>query len=153
MEISPRIFDSEIIVTPNSRWMFRGNEITLESVLKYFKENLSEDEEGVFISNQYGKLSEKGYITLQGFPLKIIGYEEEDDDFFFLGDNSQKISLEDIEFHADSEEKLYVKKKSDKLIKYSLTRDPHTKISNYLEQDGEDFYIQYKNWKKKVIQD
>jgi hypothetical protein len=112
METSPRIFDSEIIITRNSKWIFRGNEITLDSVLKYFKENLFEDEKGVFISNRYGELSEKGYVTLEGFALKIIGYEEEEDNLTLLGDNSQKLSLEEIEFHADFDKKLYIKKKN-----------------------------------------
>ncbi|NBU97415.1 MAG: hypothetical protein EBS19_04215 [Spirochaetia bacterium] len=153
METSPRIFDSEIIITPNSKWIFRGNEITLDSVLKYFKENLSEDEKGVFITNRYGELSEKGYVTLEGFALKIIGYEEEGEDLYLIGDNSQKLSLDEIEFHADFEKKLYIRKKTDKFLKYFLTRDPHSKIANFLEEEGDDFFIHYGKWKKKVIQD
>ena len=153
METSPRIFDSEIIITSNSKWIFRGSEITLDSVLKYFKENLFEDEKGAYISNRYGELSEKGYVTLEGFALKIIGYEQEEDDLYLLGDNSQKLSLEEIEFHADFEKKLYIKKNTDKFLKYFLTRDPHSKIANYLEEEGDDFFIHYGKWKKKVIQD
>jgi hypothetical protein len=82
MENLPRIFDSEIIITEANKWMFRGNEITLDSVLKFFKENLSEDEEGIFITNTYGNLTEKGYVTCMGFPLQFIRWEEENDHFY-----------------------------------------------------------------------
>jgi hypothetical protein len=151
MENAPRIFDSEIIVTENSHWMFRGNEITLESVLNYFKENLSEDDSGIFITNTYGNLTEKGYITCFGFPLKLIRWEEEQGQLYLIGDNLLKMSLDELDFYADLDQKLFVKRKGDQFLKYSLNRDTHSKLSQYLEEEGEDFYIQYGNLKKKVF--
>ena len=151
MENPPRIFDSEIIITEASKWMFRGNEITLDSVLKYFKENLSEDEEGIFITNTYGNLTEKGYVTCNGYPLRFVRWEEENDGFYLIGDNLLKFSLEDLDFYADSDEKLYVKHKGDTFLKYSLNRDTHTKMSQFLDQDSDGYFIQYRNLKKKVF--
>ncbi|HNI96239.1 MAG TPA: hypothetical protein PL169_09245, partial [Leptospiraceae bacterium] len=67
-----RIFDCEIRIDENSRWFFRGNEIIHENVLRHFKENLGEDEKGIFILNQYGDLTEKGYLYSEGFPLRLV---------------------------------------------------------------------------------
>ena len=149
-EKSQRVFDSEIIIDEKSRWYFRGNEITLDSVLSYFKENLDEDENGIFILNTYGELSEKGYVSCMGYPLKFIDYQIESGQLFLLGDNKQKFSLQDLQLHADLEEKIFFKKKGQKYLKYSLNRDTHSKISEYIEEENGNYFLKYANHVQKI---
>ncbi|MCB1179359.1 MAG: hypothetical protein KDK36_17390, partial [Leptospiraceae bacterium] len=123
MSKPPRIFDSEIIVNENNRWFFRGNEIIQENVLEFFKKSLFEDDKGIYIHNTHGELSEQGYITSFGFPLKIINWiQNEDGKMYFVLDSGETIEPIEINFYYDSSEKLFCMRKKDKYIKINFNR-------------------------------
>ena len=49
MTTTPRKFDSEIRISQSGDWIFRGQKITQENVLEFFKKNIIEDEFGIYI--------------------------------------------------------------------------------------------------------
>lgn len=138
-----RIFDSEIIIESNSLWYFRGNEIIHENVLDYFKQNLHEDEKGIYIHNTHGELVEKGYVLCKGFPLRIINWlKNEDDALYFLCDNGEQISSNDLHFYYDENETIFCQKKNSKYIKMKFSRGMHNYISDILIEEDKNFYLQ-----------
>lgn len=150
MENTTRIFDSEIIIDESDRWFFRGNEITLITVLNYFKENMDEDENGIFIKNTYGNLSEKGYVTCHGSPLKLIHLESNDSILYFFGDNLKKIPLMELEFSTDSKRRIIAKKNGNKYLYYVLSRDLQTRIADFLEEERGKYFIRFGGCSKEI---
>ncbi|MDX1957519.1 MAG: hypothetical protein SFU98_03045 [Leptospiraceae bacterium] len=122
MHVNAREFDSEIFIDEKDKWIFRGNEITLKEVLDHFKQNLFEDEKGVYIYNTMGNLAEKGYVNLLGFPLHIFNFEQKGNQSFFYTDSKEILDVKDLIFYINSEERIYCKKYNDSKIKYSLTK-------------------------------
>ena len=146
MEKSVRTFDSEIIIDSSSRWFFRGNEITLDTVLAYFRENLYEDEGGIYIFNSYGNLSEKGYVTCIGYPLKIVDLESQENSLSFIGDNKSKLSMKETDIFVDPDNRLLVRKKDEKRLLYVCSRDVHTRLGDYIEDENGNFFLKYGNY-------
>jgi hypothetical protein len=137
-----RVFDSEIIIESNSRWYFRGNEITLANVLDYFKKNLHEDERGIYIWNTQGDLVEKGYVLCKGFPLQLINwYRNEDGILYYLADNGESILPEELNFYYDKEERIFCQKKNAEFLKMSFNRGFHSYISELLEESDGEYYV------------
>lgn len=146
MSTKSRIFNSEIIIDTQNRWFYKGNEIVHPSVLDFFRENLNEDEKGIFIQNTYGAFSEKGYLECQGFPLFFYQVFEKDFTLQFEANNKKIFSINELNFFYDSQERLFAIHKLQKFIKYGFSKNVLNQISNYLQIDEKGEYkITYKN--------
>lgn len=146
MEKSVRSFDSEIIIDSSSRWFFRGNEITLDTVLTYFRENLFEDEQGIYIFNTYGNLTEKGYLTCIGYPLRVVNLEFAETSLIFIGDNKSTLPLSESKIFVDREHRLVIRRKNEKYLSYVCSRDVHTKLGEFIEEEEDgSFSLKYGN--------
>jgi hypothetical protein len=147
MENKPRVFDSEIQINSKDEWYFRGDQITLVDVLKYFKEQLKEDENGIYILNQYKNLSEIGYINCNGFPLQINHINELDFKVEFVGENSEKLNPESVDFYFDETEKIFLIKKNQKFLKYKIHKNLIPYLSNFLYEEENQFFFRFNDKK------
>lgn len=138
-----REFDSEIWITPEDKWIFRGDEITQEDILLYFRKNLKQDERGVYIRNQFGELEEHGYLNLDGYPLHITYVSEEGGSLFFSTDSGITLGLEDLNIRlADSGELIACETGKEK-IRYRFNRQASGQLANYIQEEGEDFTLEF----------
>jgi hypothetical protein len=147
-----RKFDSEIRIHSNGKWFFRGQEITQENVLNFFKKNLKEDEQGVFIENHYGGLTEHGYLESYTFLLKIKSIIEKET-LYFISEVDEVLNLSDITIYHDSNESIFIRKNSEQLIRYNLSLDAISTLSKYLQQNNNHYSIVYNSIHKEIILD
>ncbi|EPG74911.1 hypothetical protein LEP1GSC058_1557 [Leptospira fainei serovar Hurstbridge str. BUT 6] len=129
-----RRLDSEIKVLSNGDWIFRGTKIEQIDILAYFRKNLKEAPDGVYIDNQYGDLSENGYVHLEGYPINLIRVSEIAGSLTFLTDGGDELRLAELELSADRNGNLIAKKKGDKLLKFRIARNVSTELSKYMEE-------------------
>jgi|JI8StandDraft_1071087.scaffolds.fasta_scaffold141971_1 hypothetical protein len=141
MTTTPRKFDSEIRITQNGKWIFRGQEITQDNVLEFFKKNIREDDLGIYITNTYAELTEHGYLEAETIFLKIINSIEKDNIIYLQGEDDSTTPLFDFYFYSDSNEKIFCMRKSDKFIKFTFNRQMHSYISNLLSEDNGSYFI------------
>ncbi|NCN08697.1 MAG: hypothetical protein GW938_02510 [Leptospira sp.] len=140
-----RKFFSEITINSRDEWIFRGNEIHQEEILKYFRANLKEDEDGVYIKNVFGELEEFGYIEINGYPLHIIRVTEEGGTLFFSSDADLTLEWDDIQIFTDPSENLILKKKGESKIFYRLNSNAGGQLSEWILESGESFEIKHHN--------
>lgn len=133
-----RKFDSEILITPEDKWIFRGNEITQEDILKYFRKNLKQDDSGVYIDNRFGELEEHGYLNLQGYPVHITSVSEEGNNLVFHTDSDKSIPLKDIHIQIQKDGTLEAYEKGLEKIRYRFSKSASTQISNYIQENPND---------------
>ncbi|MCB1141924.1 MAG: hypothetical protein H7A24_05260 [Leptospiraceae bacterium] len=152
MEENTRKFDSEIKISSENKWYYRESEIVLDKVLDFFKENLNEDELGIYIFNQYKQFSEKGYLECEGIPLRILNLEENNELLYFYSENLKKFSILESNFYFDPSGSLFVIPKDQKLLKYRFSRDTLQYLSRYLIQDGENYYLEFRNSKIPILE-
>lgn len=139
-KMTPRKFNSEILITEEGKWIFRGNEITQDNVLLYFKENLLEDSKGIYILNRYGNFTEHGYVRVNGYPIKINGFHDSGGEIFAYTETGKGIFVNDMKFFSDRNEKLFCMLENSSYIKYSFGLDALTQLSHRLEEaDGKYF--------------
>ncbi|PJZ49820.1 hypothetical protein [Leptospira saintgironsiae] len=141
-----RRLDSEIKVLPNGDWIFREAKIEQKDILEYFRKNLKEAEDGIYIDNQYGEFSENGYLELFGYPLNLIRFWEKDGEFYFLSDSGEELPLFSLQIAADSEGELFARKKDHLFLKYKIARNVSSILSEYFSEskDGLKLVIQNK---------
>lgn len=141
-----RRLDSEIKVLPNGDWIFREAKIEQKDILEYFRKNLKEAEDGIYIDNQYGEFSENGYLELFGYPLNLIRVWEKDNEFYFLSDSGEELPLSSLQIAADSEGELFARKKDHLFLKYKIARNVSSILSEYFSesQDGLKLVVQNK---------
>jgi hypothetical protein len=152
MENKPRIFNSEITIDDNNRWFFRGQEIVHSYVLDFFRENLFEDEKGIYILNTYGKFSEKGYLTCNGFPLFLIFVEETEDSLVFHSNNSKTYTLEELNFYFDDKQRLFCIHKNQRLLKFGLSKSVLNFLSEFLTEEEDKYFLTFNQIKKEINQ-
>ena len=141
MTTTPRKFDSEIRITQNGKWIFRGQEITQDNVLDFFKKNIREDNLGIYITNTYAELTEHGYLEADTIFLKIINSTEKDNTIYLQGEDDSTTPLFDFHFYSDSDEKIFCMRKSDNFIKFTFNRQMHSFISNLITEDNGSYLI------------
>ncbi|EQA36479.1 hypothetical protein LEP1GSC047_2813 [Leptospira inadai serovar Lyme str. 10] len=129
-----RRLDSEIKVLSNGDWIFRGTKIEQRDVLSYFRKNLKEAPDGVYIDNQYGDLSENGYVHLEGYPVNLIRVSEIAGNLTFLTDGGDELSLSELELSTDRDGILIAKKKGNRLLKFKIARNVSAELSKYIEE-------------------
>lgn len=151
MTITPRKFDSEISITDSGKWLFRGQEITQENVLGFFKKNVREDDLGIYITNTYAELTEHGYLEAQTFFLKIIDSIEKDNIIYLIGEDETTTSIHDFNFYSDSDEKIFCMRKSDQFIKFSFNRQMHSYISNLMIEESSHYFLKVAGKKIPVL--
>lgn len=142
MTTTPRKFDSEIRIIPSGKWLYRGQEITQENVLSFFKKSIREDKEGIYITNTYAELTEHGYIEAKTIFLKIINSIEKDNTIYLLGEDDSSTPIEDFYFYSDFEEKIFCMRKSDNFIKFYFNRHMHSFISSLLVEENGYYFLQ-----------
>lgn len=143
MTTTPRKFDSEIRITANGKWIFRGQEITQDNVLGFFKKNIREDDLGIYITNTYAELTEHGYLEAETIFLKIINSLEKDNTIYLQGEDESTTPLFDFNFYSDPDEKIFCMRKTDKFIKFTFNRQMHSFISNLICEDNGNYSIKY----------
>lgn len=102
----PREEYTGIKVNPDGKWINKqGQEITNPKVLDYFRKNLKRDDKGFYIFNQFGELSEKGYIEIEGPPFITEGFFDND----FAVSGGIKVSSENAQIVLTDDEQLLLK--------------------------------------------
>ncbi|TGL59010.1 hypothetical protein [Leptospira sarikeiensis] len=147
-----RRLDSEIKVLPNGDWIFRDSKIEQKDVLEYFRKNLKEAEDGIYIDNQYGEFSENGYLELLGYPLNLIRVWEKDGEFYFLSDSGEELSISSLEIAADSDGELFARKKGNTLLKYKLARNVSSVLSEYFSESPQGLKLVWNNREIPIIE-
>lgn len=132
-----RRLDSEIKVLENGDWVFRGAPIHQKDILEYFRKNLKESDDGIFIDNRYGDFTENGYLETFGYPLNFIRIREENGELFFLSDAGEELPLSFLDLYSDVQGELFAQKKGQRFIKYKLARNVSTSLSEYIEDSQE----------------
>lgn len=146
MQTKSRVFNSEIVIDEQDHWFYRGNEIIHPSVLDFFRENLYEDEKGIYIQNIYGAFSERGYIECNGFPVFFFQIIPEEEKLKLKANNKKIFSAHELNFFYDSKERLFAIPKDQKFIKYGFSKTVLNQISNYLQLNEKGEYtIVYAN--------
>jgi hypothetical protein len=138
-----RKFDSEIYISQEDIWIFRGKEIFQEEILKYFRKNLREDESGVYIDNRFGELAENGYVKIDGFPLHIIHVAEDGGDLFFSTDSDRTFVLENLDFYQSDKGEFFCKEKGKEKILYRFSRQASVQLSDFLEETEDGYKISF----------
>ncbi|TGK10044.1 hypothetical protein EHO60_11895 [Leptospira fletcheri] len=136
--------DSEIKVVSNGDWIFRGMKIEHREVLAYFRKNLKEGPDGVYIDNRYGDLSENGYLLLEGYPLNLIRVGEENGELLFFSDAGEEWKLSELDLIADREGTLIAKRKGNRLLKYRIARNVAADLSRFLEETDQGLVLRTK---------
>ncbi|TGN21084.1 hypothetical protein [Leptospira idonii] len=138
---SPRKFDSEIRIDQKDRWIFRGNEITQQEILKYFRQNLHQNDAGVYIENAFGLLRENGYLEITGFPCHVLQVKQENGELQFLTDDEKLHDLSNFEiYHTLDDSLIGISSFQDK-IKYRFTWTAASDLSEFLEEEGDVSYL------------
>jgi len=146
-----RIFDSEIKIDSYDRWFFRGNEITQGEILKYFRQNLRQSDQGVYIHNQFGELVENGYLHIEGFPAHIIHVKFEGGLGYLQTDAGEWIPETDWEIFRSRDDSIFVTKSVEDKIRYRFDWNAASVLSQYLYEEGEAVYIQFDKVAREVI--
>ncbi|PJZ69200.1 hypothetical protein CH373_14825 [Leptospira perolatii] len=147
-----RRLDSEIKILPNGDWCFRGSNIEQKDILEYFRKSLREASDGVYISNEFGELSEKGYLELNGYASFLTSFEEVDGDLVFTSDAGIKFKRSDLEIAADREGVLYAKEIGSKFLKYRLARNVISALSDYIEETKDGLILKTEKAKVKILE-
>jgi hypothetical protein len=126
----------------SGKWLYRGQEITQENVLSFFKKSIREDNDGIYITNTYAELTEHGYIEAKTIFLKIISSIEKDNIIYLLGEDDSSTPIKDFYFYSDSEEKIFCMRKSDTYIKFYFNRQMHSFISSLLVEENGYYFLQ-----------
>ncbi|TGK05253.1 hypothetical protein EHQ53_16555 [Leptospira langatensis] len=132
-----RRLNSEIKITPNGEWIFRGTHIDQKDILEYFRRNLKDAQDGIYIDNEYGQFSEQGYLELFGYALNLIRVWEKDGELFFLADSGEEIPFSSLELAADRDGELFAKKKGHVFLKYRIARNVSTALGEYIQESEE----------------
>jgi len=135
--MSPRKFDSEIHIDAHDRWIFRGNEITQVEILKYFRQNLKQNEKGVFIENVFGELSENGFLKILGYPCHITGIRFDDGELFLHGDDEQIFKFPEFEIYQTKEGHLMGLHASKDLVRYRFDWNAASQLGEHLSEEGD----------------
>lgn len=149
--MTPRKFDSEIRINKAGKWIYRGQEITQDKILDFFKKNIKEDEKGIFIKNSYSELEEHGYIEAKSIFLSIINYIITDNSTYLHTEDDRHIPLKDLLFYSDDESKIFCMIKSDKFIKFRFNRKTHTFISTLISEENGNYFITIDNEKQQIL--
>jgi hypothetical protein len=140
--MAARKFDSEITVDPHDRWIFRGNEITQSDILKYFRNNLKQNDKGIFIENVFGELSEYGYIQTLGFPCHVLSVREDFGELFFHCDDEKVFKFPDFEIYQTKDGSIMGLLAEDPFIKYRFDWNAAGQLGDLLEEEsGKTFLI------------
>ena len=141
MKMIPRKFDSEIRITENGEWIFRGQKITHENVLSFFKKSIREDELGIYITNSYAELTEHGYLEAKCIFLKIIDYTLKDKSITLTTEDDRVVPVAEFHFYSDKDEKFFCMIKSDRFIKFYFNRQVHSYLSNYIIEENGYYFL------------
>lgn len=147
-----RRLNSEIKVLPNGDWIFREAKIEQKDILEYFRKNLKEAEDGIYIDNQYGEFSENGYLELFGYPLNLIRVWEKEGELYFLSDSGEELPLASLQIAADSEGELFARKKGNTFLKYKLARNVSSVLSEHLSESAHGLKLVFPNREISVLE-
>ncbi|EMJ90510.1 hypothetical protein [Leptospira alstonii] len=145
----PRRFNSEIFVDSEDRWIFQGNRIDQKGILSYFRQNLREDQFGIYIDNRFGELTENGYLELEGYPIHLTACKESEDTLFFLAESEVVYSLNDLIFALDKDGCLFARTANHKKLKFRPDRNCLSDLSPFLEETKEGTEIRFHD--KKIL--
>ncbi|AXR68335.1 hypothetical protein [Leptospira mayottensis] len=140
---SPRRFNSEIFVDSQDRWIFQENRIDQKEILSYFRQNLHEDEFGIYIDNRFGELTENGYLELEGYPIHLIACKESEGTLFFLAESDNSYTLKDLIFAIDINGCLFARTVNHKKLKFRPDRNCLSDLSPFLEETKDGIEIQF----------
>ncbi len=137
-----RIFDSEIYIDKHDKWIFRGNEITKEEILLYFRSNLVSNDKGVYIYNTFGTLSEHGYVQIYGFPCHILHVEWKEEQLVFFTDDGKELPFGVLEIYESDAFGIIAMDPSQDKIKYRFNWNAAKDLSKFLIEDEMDIYLE-----------
>lgn len=100
----PREEFTNINIHSNGDWYTKDKKIINPQILKYFKSSLCHDNQGIYILNQFGLLSEKGYINVNG-PLVFITHLDQKK---FYSEINQAIPFSSITHILEYKNILYI---------------------------------------------
>ncbi|AVQ11796.1 Uncharacterized protein XB16_1464 [Leptospira santarosai] len=139
----PRRFNSEIFVDSEDRWIFQGNRIDQKEILAYFRQNLREDELGIYIDNRFGEWAENGYLELEGYPIHLIECKESEGTLFFLSESDRSYTLKDLIFAIDINGCLFARTANHKKLKFRPDRNCLSDLSPFLEESKDGIEIRF----------
>ncbi|MBK8394071.1 MAG: hypothetical protein IPL26_02345 [Leptospiraceae bacterium] len=151
MTTTPRKFDSEIRISENGEWIFRGQLVTQENILSFFKKNIKEDEHGIYITNSYGTLTEHGYLETKCIFLKVTNYDIIENEIYLTTEDDTNLPISNFLFYSDKNEKIFCARKSDKFIKFNFNRQVHSYLSNFLIEDNGNYFLEINETKIPII--
>ncbi|MDI7230505.1 hypothetical protein QMM87_17910 [Leptospira santarosai] len=139
----PRRFNSEIFVDSEDCWIFQGNRIDQKEILAYFRQNLREDELGIYIDNRFGEWTENGYLELEGYPIHLIECKESEGTLFFLAESDRSYTLKDLIFAIDINGCLFARTANHKKLKFRPDRNCLSDLSPFLEESKNGIEIRF----------
>jgi len=148
--VGARTFDSEIQIDSWDRWIFRGNEITQEEILKYFRSRLRENEHGIYIENEFGELRENGYVRVEGFPCHILRVLREEENLVFMTDAGFQAPLEAWDLLRTENDLLFASRLDAPRIRYRLDWTAATNLSEYLLEMDSSFYLSFGSVQREI---
>jgi hypothetical protein len=147
-----RKFNSEITIDSQRRWFYRGQEIVQKKVLDFFKEQLFEDEQGVFILNQHKNFTEYGYVEVFSPPLSILEYEPTAETIYFLSDGRDNpIRLENLGFFWDENDTVYCQLATANFLTYFVHRKVLAYLSNFFVEENDGVSLVYHSIRKQIL--
>ncbi len=139
--MAARRFDSEIIIDKQDRWTFRGNQITQPEILKYFRSSLKVSEDGIFIENVFGELSENGYVRAIGYPCHIINIGMDEEGLVFYADDDKYYKFPEFELYQTKDDCIIGIDSEKPLIKYRFDWNAASQLAEYLEEENGITYL------------
>ncbi len=136
-----RKFDSEICINAMDEWIFHGNAIVHENILQYFRSHLKEDQDGIYILNQFGELEEHGYVEILGYPLHITHISEEDGLLYFSSDSGVSLKINEIDLLLNNNQNLILKRKEDHRIFQRLSNHAAGQIAEWIEETNNGYSL------------
>lgn len=150
----PLITESDLTIDPDGQWNFRGERLSNQSVLLYFKRNLNRDEKGFFILNRWGERREIAYLqSVRGCPLfvrsidlvDVSGRKEESEGHFRLHLDSNEIVSADWRRIFILDDQTVVVQLPIREFPARLSPAAMTEFSQWLEVQGDDYHLRIGN--------
>lgn len=137
---SVRIEFTNIRIEPDGKWFTGDKQIINENVIRYFRENLFRDNQGVYIMHRFRELAEKGYIMVNG-PVDFV-FRVEENAFLLL--SGRTVPFSNARIFSDAHGRPYLFIKNLRLFA-GFTNAVSSQLSQVIEEeDGDMVFLRNK---------
>ena len=129
----------------NGRWQNKHGEFEHRKIIDFFHSSIKKDKDGYYVAQTTESYKEKVYFRYEDTAFFVF-HVTKDKDIFLLLNNKKQIKLNPEELFIKNDS-LYTKD-GEELVKF--TEGSMMKISKYMENDNDKYYIKIEDKKYKI---